>query len=129
MCTRSCGVYRKLYSHRPTTLATPFLWFHQELEDIVRKMNGLYCTAVQKRQQKLEKRRRFNLRPLNLYRFEEELKIIWEIYNSAWEKNWGFVHMNFKEFKTYVRKQDLMVKICFSERSEAEGRAESRELG
>ena len=49
--------------------------------------------------EKLEKRGRFNLRPLNLARFEEELKIIWEIYNSAWEKNWGFVPMNFKEFK------------------------------
>ena len=49
--------------------------------------------------EKLEKRRRFNLRSLNLDRFEEELKVIWEIYNSAWEKNWGFVPMNFKEFK------------------------------
>ena len=48
---------------------------------------------------KLEKRGRFSLRPLNLARFEDELKIIWEIYNSAWERNWGFVSMNFKEFK------------------------------
>ena len=47
---------------------------------------------------KLENRGRFNLRPLNLARFEEEMKIIWEIYNSAWDKNWGFVPMTYKEF-------------------------------
>ncbi len=47
---------------------------------------------------KLEKRGRFNLRPLNLSRFEEELKIIWDIYNSAWDRNWGFVPMTYKEF-------------------------------
>ncbi len=47
---------------------------------------------------KLENRGRFNLRQLNLARFEEEIKIIWGIYNSAWDKNWGFVPMTFKEF-------------------------------
>ena len=47
---------------------------------------------------KLEDRARFKLRPLNLARFEEEIKIIWKIYNSAWDKNWGFVPMTFKEF-------------------------------
>jgi hypothetical protein len=47
---------------------------------------------------KLENRGRFNLRPLNLARFEEEIKLIWKIYNSAWDKNWGFVPMTFKEF-------------------------------
>lgn len=47
---------------------------------------------------KLEKRKRFSLRSLNLSRFDEELKIIWDIYNSAWEQNWGFVRMSHKEF-------------------------------
>jgi len=47
---------------------------------------------------KLETRGRFKLRSLNLSRFDEELNIIWEIYNSAWDKNWGFVPMTQKEF-------------------------------
>jgi hypothetical protein len=31
------------------------------------------------------------VRPLNLRDFDHELKIIKEIYNQAWSKNWGFV--------------------------------------
>ncbi|MGH7554683.1 MAG: N-acetyltransferase [Longimicrobiales bacterium] len=33
------------------------------------------------------------LRPLNLGRFDEEVAIIQDIYNDAWERNWGFVPM------------------------------------
>jgi hypothetical protein len=33
------------------------------------------------------------LRPLNLRRFDEEVAIIQDIYNDAWEQNWGFVPM------------------------------------
>ncbi|MCJ7640387.1 MAG: acyl-CoA N-acyltransferase [Desulfobacterales bacterium] len=32
-----------------------------------------------------------HIRPLNLRRFDDELKIIKEIYNDAWSRNWGFV--------------------------------------
>ena len=34
---------------------------------------------------------RLRVRPINLRHFDEELKIIKEIYNEAWSKNWGFV--------------------------------------
>ena len=47
---------------------------------------------------KLEKRGRFKLRALNLSRLDDELKIIWDIYNSAWDMNWGSVPMTSKEF-------------------------------
>ena len=32
-------------------------------------------------------------RPIDMKRFDEELARVKEIYNSAWEKNWGFVPM------------------------------------
>ncbi|MEK9630163.1 MAG: hypothetical protein VW455_14225 [Nitrospinota bacterium] len=53
---------------------------------------------LQKAARKLEERGRFKLRPLNLARFKEELRIIWDIYNSSWGNNWGFVPMTQKEF-------------------------------
>ena len=37
------------------------------------------------------------VRPLNMRRFDEELKIIKEIYNQAWSKNWGFVPLTEEE--------------------------------
>jgi hypothetical protein len=38
-----------------------------------------------------------HIRPINLRRFGEELKIVKEIYNEAWSKNWGFVPMTDEE--------------------------------
>jgi GNAT superfamily N-acetyltransferase len=41
----------------------------------------------------LRSRNGIHVRPINMKRFKEELGKIKEIYNSAWEKNWGFVPM------------------------------------
>jgi GNAT superfamily N-acetyltransferase len=38
------------------------------------------------------------LREVNLKNFSEELKVAVEIYNEAWEKNWGFVPWTEEEF-------------------------------
>ena len=37
----------------------------------------------------IQKRNRFSIRCLRLDRFDEEMDVLWEIYNSAWESNWG----------------------------------------
>jgi GNAT superfamily N-acetyltransferase len=44
-----------------------------------------------------KRRERLVTRPLNMKRFDEELGRIKEVYNSAWERNWGFVPMTEKE--------------------------------
>ena len=46
----------------------------------------------------VKKRNRFTLRCLDINRFDEELATIWEVYNSAWSRNWGFVPMTREEF-------------------------------
>ena len=37
-------------------------------------------------------------RDLDLSRFNHELELCWDVYNSAWEENWGFVPMTKDEF-------------------------------
>jgi GNAT superfamily N-acetyltransferase len=37
-------------------------------------------------------------RDIDLSRFDEEVGRCWDIYNSAWEKNWGFVPMSRESF-------------------------------
>ena len=37
-------------------------------------------------------------RDLDLSRFNDELELCWDVYNSAWEENWGFVPMTKDEF-------------------------------
>ena len=38
------------------------------------------------------------VRPINMKDFDGELGRIWEVYNSAWKRNWGFVPMTRDEF-------------------------------
>lgn len=39
-----------------------------------------------------------HIRPVRLKDFQAEAALIWEIYNSAWSQNWGFVPMTREEF-------------------------------
>jgi len=41
----------------------------------------------------IRQRMGITLRPLDIKRFEQEVELIKELYNAAWEKNWGFVPM------------------------------------
>jgi hypothetical protein len=36
-------------------------------------------------------------RDIDVSRFEREVDVLWDIYNAAWEKNWGFVPMTREE--------------------------------
>lgn len=37
------------------------------------------------------------LRPIEMKNFESEVQRVWEVYNSAWSSNWGFVPMTREE--------------------------------
>lgn len=44
----------------------------------------------------IEKRKKIKTRRLNIKKFDQEIQRVKEIYNSAWEGNWGFVPMTDK---------------------------------
>lgn len=52
-----------------------------------------------KREQRLAKRLNVNVRYIDMDHFEAELDLVREIYNRAWEKNWGFVPMTQAEIR------------------------------
>jgi GNAT superfamily N-acetyltransferase len=54
------------------------------------------------------------IRPIDMKRFGEEVTLIRDIYNSAWERNWGFVPMTEAEFGFMARemKQILDPELC-----------------
>lgn len=41
---------------------------------------------------------RFSLRPIRMTEYWTEVERIWRVYNSAWERNWGFVPATREEF-------------------------------
>ncbi|MCD4749563.1 MAG: glycerol-3-phosphate dehydrogenase/oxidase [Thermoanaerobaculales bacterium] len=48
-------------------------------------------------------------RGVDLKNFEAEVAVVQEIYNSAWEKNWGFVPMNDGEIRIMARELKPLV--------------------
>ena len=47
---------------------------------------------------RVNRRNKIVYRPINMKRFKQDIQAIKDIYNSAWEKNWGFVPMDDAEF-------------------------------
>jgi len=45
----------------------------------------------------IKKRLGVTIRPLDLKNFERDVELIKKLYNSAWEKNWGFIPMTDRE--------------------------------
>jgi hypothetical protein len=43
-------------------------------------------------------RANLTFRDVRMDRFQEEVQICWDVYNAAWEQNWGFVPMSRDEF-------------------------------
>jgi len=64
---------------------------------------------------RLRKRNRFSIRPIRLKEFDKELGKIWEIYNSSWDSNWGFVPMSIEEFQYSANemKSFIQPELCF----------------
>lgn len=67
------------------------------------------------------KRNNIIIRTINLKDFKNEVKKIREIYNQAWDKNWGFVPMTDKEFDYVAKDMKLMLDKNFVLIAEKDG--------
>jgi GNAT superfamily N-acetyltransferase len=61
-------------------------------------------------------------RPMNMRRFDEELAHVKVIYNSAWEKNWGFVPMTDREIDHMAAQLKPVVKAELIRFAEIDGK-------
>ena len=60
--------------------------------------------------QRLRKRDpQLHIRPLHLRRLDEELKIIKDIYNQAWSRNWGFVPLTDEEINLLAKELKSLI--------------------
>lgn len=66
---------------------------------------------------------RITLRPLNMKQLTEDARIIKELYNTIWEKNWGFVPLTDAEFAYQVKKLKDIVWPDFVVFAEVDGKA------
>lgn len=59
--------------------------------------------------ERLARREGMVLRSFDMSRFRQEVDVVKEIYNSAWQRNWGFVPMTDDEFEALAREMKPVV--------------------
>ncbi len=66
----------------------------------------------------LAERKGITLRALNMKRFHEEIELVKQLFNRAWEKNWGFVPMTDAELDHLAAQLKPIIVpdlVCFAE--------------
>src|SRR6185312_15448577 len=59
--------------------------------------------------ERIKHRGNITLRSVDMNHFEREIGIVLDIYNDAWEKNWGFVPMDEAEFRHMAKDMKLIL--------------------
>jgi GNAT superfamily N-acetyltransferase len=60
-------------------------------------------TRLREATAKLAERYRITLRPLDMKHFWQDVELVKQLYNQAWEKNWGFIPMTDAEMNHLAR--------------------------
>ena len=85
--------------------------------------DGTIPDRLQRTVDMLRKRHQFTVRTIDLKHFQTELKRIRQIYNEAWEKNWGAVAMTDREFDYLAKDLKSVLDPGFCLIAEAGGKA------
>jgi len=87
--------YAELITRAGFVKAKDLLAYWLESEDTPARLQRSY--------QRMLRDGRVKLRSLDMTRFDEEVEVVRDIYNSAWERNWGFVPMTGAELDHMAR--------------------------
>jgi GNAT superfamily N-acetyltransferase len=69
----------------------------RELYSYLLRQSTVYSEKLERVNTYVKQRHHLTFRPLNMKRFDDDVEQIKEIYNRAWEKNWGYVPMTDEE--------------------------------
>ncbi len=80
-------------------------------------------TRFAKFMKKISERAKFNVRKLNKKKFKQEVKTLFDVYNSAWQNNWGYVPMTKHEFEHTAKELKPIIDFDYVYLAEIEGKA------
>jgi hypothetical protein len=71
--------------------------------------NSRFSERLLAQSERLKANGNVTFRTVNMKRFDQEIALILDIYNDAWENNWGFVPMEPEEFQHMARDMKAIV--------------------
>lgn len=84
--------------------------------------HGIEPEYLEKFSQRGQARTGVTIRTLDLRRFEAEVALAFQVYNDAWEENWGFVPMTDAEFRYAAKSLKLIIDPAVALLAEKDGR-------
>ena len=132
-----CGLLVRGQSQHPTLMTTWNPKFYEPLHDNygLTKAKDLvaYIVAEQKNVELPQKVRdyvaklrsensRIKFRDFDVKNFEREVQNCFDIYNTAWEKNWGFFPMTEEEFKFAAKDMKMILDKRMAFMAEVDGK-------
>jgi hypothetical protein len=132
-----CGLLTDGFEHRPTFMTTwnpPYYAAlceragHRKAKDLVayhipmgdRSWN--MPASFERLAERALRKSGVGFRDLDMRRFDHELEVCWDVYNSAWERNWGFVPMSKEEFVHMARDMKPLIEPRYAFAAEVDGR-------
>lgn len=98
LMTYNPSYYQGLLEQAGFTKAMDLLAYTLEVKDIQKGVEALPA-KLKRVTDMLMKRNEISIRKINMKRLDDEIGLLKVVYNSAWEKNWGFVPMTDEEFE------------------------------
>lgn len=131
-----CGLLVRGQSQHPTIMTTwnprYYVGLHEDaglkgVKDLVgywlptEKISALPPKVVAYAE-RIKKSENITFRDFDVKHFDREIRIIFDIYNSAWEKNWGFFPMTWEEFQHTAKEMKMVLDPHFAFIAEKNGK-------
>lgn len=110
--------YQKLVENAGFVKAMDVYSFHLSRQGAAEARTG---DRLERLTQAVMKRNKITVRPIDRKRLKQEFALFKEIYNAAWEKNWGFVPMTPKELDGMVASLGLFFDPDFAFFADVDG--------
>jgi len=131
-----CGLLVRGQSHHPYVMTTWNPKYYEALHERahykgVKDLLGYYIAADQGKDlpprvvqiaEEARKSSRIIFRDFDIKNFDSEVEKCFEIYNSAWESNWGFFPMTRDEFFHMAKDMKLILDTRFAYIAEVDGK-------
>lgn len=116
-----CGTLIEGFDDPPQLMMTYNPPYHQKLieahqfhkaKDLLaykRDLRQALPEVIVKISDRMMERQKITFRPANLKKWDEEVDKMLEVYNQAWEKNWGFIPMTPEEFRHTAKDLKMVV--------------------
>ena len=113
------------YNHRyyPKLMECAGLTKAKDLRAYVSTTDTLRTEKIGRVADRMLARSGVTVRPINMKQFDAEVARIWEVYNGAWKRNWGFVPMTREEFFLMGKEMKQILKPELVLVGEAKGKA------